>query len=171
MSRKRPVPARFFSNGVPTPNVQAYQYEYYRPGCYYIPQDVRQVTPYVNTYFNHWQPYCNTATYVVDPFGRANYPSDFEYQLQVPTVIHHLQPANEILYQYYDNGETELASLPQIEEDDCIENENDVSVRKRKHFNDGNGHYRNKICCKEFGNENIYRANEGYLVEEPNDNL
>ncbi|KNC24848.1 hypothetical protein FF38_07848 [Lucilia cuprina] len=175
MSRKRMSAVRLFSNGIPTPYNQVHPYEYYRPGCYYIPQVEHQVTPYTHTYSDHWQPYCNTATYVVDCFGRVNYPSDFEYQLQVPTTTFMQSPPREVLYQYYDNGEAEIASLPQIEEEDSVDDQ-DVFVSKRKRFNHedrlGNERALKKSNRKKLKQNNyVYRSNEGYLVEEPSDNV
>lgn len=165
MSRKRVASFELLNNGIPTPNYQLYQYEYIRPGCYYFPQVTPQVTPYNCTYLDHWQPYCTAATYVVDGFGRANYPSDFEYQLQVGTPM---QPqTREIIYNYYDDGETEISSLPQIEEED-IRDDLDVSFSKKKRLN--NDPVLKKSYSGELAagsNNNVYRSKEGYLVEEP----
>lgn len=185
MSRKRLAPVRYFSNGVPLPYMQNYQYEYYRPGCYYIPVIEREVTPYNNTYMNQWMPYCNTATYVIDRYGRANYLSDFEYQLQVPTQSLTQPHVREVIYNFYNDGEVELSSLPQIEEEDIDDDNQDNHLPKRKRYNSKN-HLENTPTnftelqgdeCRSNDNENsenngnVYRSNEGYLVEEPSDNV
>lgn len=174
MSRKRVAPFRLHNTRISSPNIQVYQCEYYRPGCYHIPEVVHRVTPYHLACFEQWQPYCNTATYVVDPFGRADYSSDFEYQLQIPTSVH-VQP-NEVIYNFYNDGEAEISSLPHIEEEDYAE-DHEVCVRKRKRLNNESQFLNKKVpilsksYCEEFSGNNVYRSNEGYLVEEPNDNI
>ena len=185
MSRKRLAPVRYFSNGIPLPHIQDYEYEYYRPGCYFIPIIEREVTPYINTYTNQWFPYCNTATYVIDRYGRANYLSDFEYQLQVPSQPLPRPQTREVIYHFYNDGEVELSSLPQIDEEDIDDDNQGVCLRKRKRFNSEH-RFENmeteltgRQCdeCQDNGNKNdnnntnIYRSNEGYLVEEPSDNV
>lgn len=167
MSRKRI--SSIISNGLPISNLEPNQHVYFRPGCYHTPQVACQVTPYTQTYYNQWQPDCINATYVVDSYGQVYYQNNLEYQFQVPYVIASYQ---------------EISSTPQIEED-C--DDLDVSPRKRERLND----FEDQECCATLpillshsynkdrsssnttpnNTPNKYRASEGYIVEEPIDNV
>uniref|UniRef100_A0A034V204 Uncharacterized protein n=1 Tax=Bactrocera dorsalis TaxID=27457 RepID=A0A034V204_BACDO len=182
MSRKRNsnrVSMALLHSIVPCPSIEEYECEYYRPGCYCIPQAMPHVAPYTCAYLHdyvpQWTAACHTATYVVDAYGMVYYLSDFEHQLQFPNNMVH----SDIVYHipnFFDGQDYEVAT----EEDES----ETVSPRKRERLENENDsedmdpEYNKDFCQDyEFSDVNsesnpLKKSNDSdheYLVEEPSD--
>uniref|UniRef100_A0A0A1WLJ5 RNA replication protein n=1 Tax=Zeugodacus cucurbitae TaxID=28588 RepID=A0A0A1WLJ5_ZEUCU len=182
MSRKRNsnrISMALLHSIVPCPSIEEYEFEYYRPGCYCIPQVLPNVAPYTCAYLHEyvpqWTAACNTATYVVDAYGMVYYLSDFEHQLQFPNNVVH----SDIDYHipnYFHEQDYEVAT----EEDDS----ETVSPRKRERLENENDSEEteqesNKDSCQNYefydvnSESNLVKKSDDseheYLVEEPSD--
>lgn len=164
---------------VPCSSIEEYELEYYRPGCYCIPQVMQNVAPYTCAYLHEyvpqWTTACNTATYVVDAYGMVYYLSDFEHQLQFPNNMVHSNIAYH-MPNYFDEQGYEATT----EEDEC----ETVSPRKRERLENENDsedteQESNKEFCQDYEfsdvnpESNPLKKTEDseheYVVEEPSD--
>lgn len=159
---------------VPCTSIEDYEFEYYRPGCYCIPQVMPNIAPYTCAYLHEyvpqWTAACNTATYVVDAYGMVYYLSDFEHQLQFPNSMVH----SDIVYHipnYFDvateEDESETVSPRKRE---CLENENNSEDTEKESSTDFcQGYEFSDVDTESNSLKKSEDSEHEYLVEEPSD--
>lgn len=134
------------------------QYSYLIPGCYSIPQilcddlDVEYTAQIEQTYLSA------SPVYNVDHFGNILCLSDEQSQPVAEIFV-----SDHFCFTAPDHVNTSYYEIEKI-----LRKERHLSCDADVYYNCNNTSY--KEPPTKTGNNNVYRADEGYLVEEPNEN-